>query len=378
MADDGQDKQHAPTERRLREAAENGQIQRAGDLPKAAVIILGTTIGLGAAAGIGYRLEDVVAIALSQAGTATSGIAMGWAGSVIAQFGPLLLLIGALAIGSSLFSGGWILSIQSLMPDLSKFNPVHGMGELVSATHLTETLKSMLKFIVIGGVGGGMIYLHGPDFAALDALNYPGGEPVVKLCLQILVAISMVILVLAGGDVGLQYWLTRRKLRMSDTEIRNEMKDAVGNPHVRQRQRALARRMAKARQMKRLPEASVVVTNPTHFAVAIRYRRGTDPAPLLLAKGGDLLAQEIVTAARGHGIPIVEAPPLARAVYRHVEPGEHVPVALYRACAEVLGYIWKMQRWRATGGKRPLPPSVQSLDIEPDGYEEGEEAPGED
>jgi flagellar biosynthetic protein FlhB len=149
------------------------------------------------------------------------------------------------------------------------------------------------------------------------------------------------------------------------------MKEAVGNPQVRQRQRAIARRMARSRQMRRIPEASVVVTNPTHFAVAIRYRRGTDGAPLLLAKGVGLLAQEIVATARGLGIPVVESPPLARAVYRYVEPGDHVPVALYRACAEVLAYVWRMQQWRATGGPRPAPPKPAKIDIADARFGEG-------
>jgi flagellar biosynthetic protein FlhB len=151
---------------------------------------------------------------------------------------------------------------------------------------------------------------------------------------------------------------------MSDHEIREEMKDSAGNPHVKSRQRMLARKMARARQMSKIPEASVIITNPTHYACAIRYRRGADRAPMLLAKGVGLLAEEIIAKGRGLGIPIVEAPPLARTVYRHVEPGEYVPVALYRACAEVLAYVWRMQRWRAQGGARPKPPQAKEGEIE--------------
>jgi flagellar biosynthesis protein FlhB len=365
---DGQEKHHAPTERRLRQAAEQGQVRRSADLPKAAVIIMVTTLGLGAAAGLGARFEDIVAESLAQAGGASPGIAMAWAGSVIALLTPLMLLIAALSIGSSFFSGGWILSFQPLMPDLSKLSPASGMGEMFSLHNLTETLKSIAKFVVFGGVGGTIIYLRAPDFAALSAMAGPSGSTLLSLCLQVLGGICIAIFVLACADVGLQFWLHRQKLRMTDEEIRNEMKEAVGNPHVRQRQRAIARRMARARQMRRIPEASVVVTNPTHFAVAIRYRRGADLAPMLLAKGVGLMAEEIISRARGHGIPIVEAPPLARAVYRHVEPGDHVPVALYRACAEVLAYIWRMQQWRTSGGARPKPPNPRNMTIGPEHY----------
>jgi flagellar biosynthesis protein FlhB len=365
---DSQDKRHDPTERRLRQAAEKGQVQRSQDLPKAAAIVMFTTLALAAAGGLGVHLQDIVAESLSLAGGTSLGAAMQWPRQVIALLTPLMLLIGALAIGSSLFSGGWIFSVEPLMPDLSKLDPANGLGQMFSLNHLTETLKSIAKFIVIGGVGATMIYLRAPRFMALSALRGPSGSMLLSLCLQVLGGICVGIVILAGMDVGLQWWLHRRKLRMSDEEIRNEMKDTVGNPHVKRRQRQLARRMARSRQMKRVPEASVVVTNPTHFAVAIRYRRGADRAPMLLAKGVGLMAEEIIHVARTHGVPIVEAPPLARAVYRHVEPDEFVPVALYRACAEVLAYIWRMQQWRRTGGARPKPPDPRNMIIGPEHY----------
>jgi flagellar biosynthesis protein FlhB len=360
--DDGQDKRHAPTERRLRQAAEKGQVNRSADLPRAAAVVLAVTIGLSAAAGIGYQLTNFVTACLAQVGTSAPAIGMRWSNYLIAEMLPVLGLIAALSIGASFFSGGWVLSFQPLQPDFSKFLPSHGLGQIFSKSGFSETLKSILKFIIIGGVGGYMILARAPDFVALAMMPSPNGTLLVSLCLQILGGICVAIVVLAAADVGLQYWLHRQKLRMTDTEMRNEMKEAVGNPQVRQRQRAIARRMARSRQMRRIPEASVVVTNPTHFAVAIRYRRGTDIAPMLLAKGVGLLAEEIISKARGHGIPVVEAPPLARAVYRHVEPGEHVPVALYRACAEVLAYVWKMQQWRSAGGQKPTPPKVQNLE----------------
>ena len=139
----------------------------------------------------------------------------------------------------------------------------------------------------------------------------------------------------------------------------------VGNPHIKQRQKAIARRMARSRQMRRIPEASVVVTNPTHFAVALRFRRGVDAAPVLLAKGTELMALEIIAKARSHGIPIVEAPPVARAIYRYVEPDDYVPVALYKACAEILAYIWRLQQWRAQGGRhaKPALPKIQEINM---------------
>ncbi len=359
-----EDKRHDPTERRLAKAAERGDVRRSADLPKAAVVVIVTLLALSAAAGIGAKLRDDCAIWLANAGTAPTSAAAGWSGEMFTAIFPLLALIAAISLAASILSGGWVFAVQLLMPDFSKLMPQTGLGQLVSKSGMSETAKSLLKFIVIGGVGALAIWLRATDFAGLANIGNPSAEPVIALTLQVITSICIVLVVLAGGDMGLQYWLHRQKLRMSDAEIREEMKDAAGNPHVKSRQRMMARKMARARQMQKIPEASVIVTNPTHYAVAIRYQRGSDRAPMLLAKGVGILAAEIVARGRGLGIPVVEAPPLARAVYRHVEPGEHVPVALYRACAEVLAYVWRMQRWRTQGGARPKPPKVQEGEIE--------------
>jgi flagellar biosynthetic protein FlhB len=358
------DKRHAPTARRLQQAAEKGDVARSTDLPKAATAIAFTCFALGAAAGIGGALENDFAAWLAQAGTARLSAAAGWGETMMGAFGPLLALIAAIAVAASLASGGFVFSLQLLKFDFSKLLPSHGLGQLVSKHGLAETLKALLKFIIIGGIGADMIVTHVPEFAALAASQHPSAAPVIILCGQVLTAIAVGVALLAGADYGIQFWLHRQKLRMTDSEIRDEMKDIAGNPHVRNRQRMIARKLARARQMHRIVEASVIVTNPTHYAVAIRYRRGLDRAPLLLAKGVGLLAEEIISRGRAFGVPIVEAPPLARAVYRHVEPGEDMPVALYRACAEVLAYVWRMQRWRAQGGKRPMAPPVREGEIE--------------
>lgn len=366
MAEDSQDKRHPPTERRLRQAAEKGDIHRSTDLPRAAAVVLAVTLALNAASLAGARMATLFAASLADAGTVPPAAAAAWLTASVASLTPLLILIAALSTLAAMLSGGWVFSLNKLLPDFAKLLPTTAFGQIFSAAGYAETVKSILKFIIIGGTALLLITASLPDFSALAASLTPAVPALVALCLSILTGTCVAITVIAGGDFALQYWLHRQKLRMSDEEIRNEMKDSVGNPHVKQRQRAIARRMARSRQMKRIPEASVVVTNPTHYAVAIRYRRGEDNAPVLLAKGVGLLAAEIVSRARGYGIPVVELPPLARAVYRHVEPGDHIPVALYRACAEILAYVWRMQQWRRTGGKRPAPPTPQPNELDPD------------
>jgi flagellar biosynthetic protein FlhB len=362
---DGQDKKHAPSERRLRQAAERGDVARSTDLPKAAAIVLVTTIGLNAAAEVGGRFEVICAAALTLAGTAQVSLASVSSDGFIMAMAPLLILIGALSALVGILFGGWTFSMTALVPDFSKLAPSHGLGQLFSVSGITDTLKSMAKFLVIGGVSGTMIMNHLDAFATLAAPVQLSIGAMVALCLHILVAICVAIVGIAAVDVGVQFWLYRRRHRMSDQELRDEMKEVVGNPQIRQRQRAIARRMARSRQMRRVPEASVIITNPSHFAVAIRFRRGVDAAPILLAKGVGFLATEIIRQARSYGIPIVEAPPLARAIYRHVEPDDPIPVALYRACAEILAYVWRLQQWRSSreARQKPVFPKISSFEI---------------
>ncbi len=363
---EGQDKTHAPTDRRLRQAAEQGNVRRSADFPKAMVLLIVMMLIIGNAGAVGYQVEAMLAAALRQAGTADISSARVWEVRWLGIMLPFIWLITGSAIVFSVISGGWIFSPKHLTLDLTKLLPFHGAGGLLSLVTLSEVLKSIGKVSLIGAMGVMMFLLHLDDFLALAGKHVPDPGLLFMISSKILIPIIAAIVVLSSFDAVLQYFLHRRGLRMSDAEIRDEMKEAVGNPHVRQRQRAIARRMARARQMQRIPEASVIVTNPSHFSVAIRYRRGSDVAPIMLAKGVGLLAADIRSRAVAHGIPIVEAPPLARAIYKYVEPGDQIPVSLYRACAEILAYVWRMQQWRAAGGTRPRKPIIQAADVPSD------------
>ena len=379
MADGGSDgdKKHAPTERRLHQAAERGESARSVDLPRAAVIILVVTAALHLAAMVGGEIRFVVQAALSEAGSGGLILARSWVIGVMMHLLPVLGLIAGLSVLAGGLLGGWTFSVVALMPKFEKIFSLAGLGDLFAVSGLTETAKSIVKFLAIGVVAALTLRLNQSAFLVLA--TYRGGVvggAVVATCLQVLTNIAVVVGLIAAADVALQFWLFRRRHRMTDQDMRDEMKEAVGNPQVKQRQRAAARRIARSRQMRSLPEASVVVTNPTHFAVALRFRRGQDAAPVLLAKGADLLALEIVSKARSYGIPIVEAPPLARAVYRYVEPDEHIPVALYRACAEILAYVWRLQQWRAQRGEgeKPRPPRIGEIDMKKPGGMQDEQA----
>lgn len=359
------ERKHAASERRLKQAAERGDVARSLDLQRAAGMILAILAGLKLALMIGVELKLILGAALAGAGNGDLGLAASLTSDLLRHLLPLLLMIAVLSLLAGLMVGGWGFSVMSFMPKLDKMVTLAGIGELFAMSNVTEIAKSLLKFLVIGGVAAWSIYQEGGAFPALLAHQADLGGEIVQICLHILGNVALAIAFVAATDVAVQIWLHRRKLRMSDQDMRDEMKDVVGNPHIKQRQKAIARRMARSRQMRRIPEASVVVTNPTHFAVALRFRRGVDAAPVLLAKGTELMALEIIAKARSHGIPIVEAPPVARAIYRYVEPDDYVPVALYKACAEILAYIWRLQQWRAQGGRhaKPALPKIQEINM---------------
>lgn len=358
------EKKHAPTERRLHQAAERGDIHRSYEFQKAAVIVITVVAAIYVAAGLCAKFMIFFARCLNNAGTENLDIAHLLAVETFKLFFPLLLLIAMVSFMASIVSGGWIFVVNLLVPDFSKITSFSGINQIFSKTGILENGKSILKFILISAVGGGVVFLKRGDFVSMITVLTPQPWLVFMIVVDVVKYICIAIVILAICDFGLKIFEHRQKLKMSDEDIRQEMKEAVGNPQVKSRQRALAYKMARARQMRRIPEASVVVTNPTHYACAIRYHRKADRAPVLLAKGADLMAAEIVSRARGYGIPVVEFPPLARAVFRHVEPDEYIPIALYRACAEVLAYVWKLQKWRSYGGNKPQPPKAPQEEID--------------
>ncbi|GAB0114452.1 EscU/YscU/HrcU family type III secretion system export apparatus switch protein [Acidisoma sp. C75] len=362
---DSGERKHAPTERRLRQAAEQGNLARSLDLQRAAAMVMAILVGLKLALMIGETLQAALVQALAGAGSGKLNLAGLLATDLMRHLLPLMLMIAAISLLAGLAVGGWVLSLAALVPQLGKLVSLAGLGEIFSASGYSEIGKSLLKLCVIGGAAALSISAEQDSFPALLAAPQAAGFGIVALCLVVLRNVAVAIGLIAAADIALQIWLHRHKLRMSDQELRDEMKDVVGNPHVKQRQKAIARKMARSRQMRRIPEASVVVTNPTHFAVALRFRRGVDAAPKLLAKGTELMALEIIAKARAHGIPIIEAPPLARAIYRFVEPDDYIPVALYKACAEVLAYIWRLQSWRMHGGgaAKPAMPKLSEIDM---------------
>ncbi|POT54765.1 flagellar biosynthesis protein FlhB [Citrobacter amalonaticus] len=277
---------------------------------------------------------------------------------------PILLGLFLTAISASMLLGGINLSGKSLKFDLKRINPLSGLKRMVSAQVVSELLKSILKVTLVGIAGGLFLYSNKMQMMQLgtgsvaNALNDARGLIAGCLLVVILSLIPMV-----GYDVFYQIFSNLKKLRMSRQEIRDEFKQSEGDPHVKGRIKQLQRASARSRMMADVPKADVIVNNPTHYSVALSYKEGGTGAPIVLAKGAGEVALRIREAGKEHNIPMLEAPPLARALYRHCDIGSPIPAELYSAVAEVLAWVYGLRRWRQTGGVAPVKP--KSLSVPP-------------
>jgi len=270
---------------------------------------------------------------------------------------PFLLVLLVAALLSPMLLNGWLFTFQPLQPKFSKLNPIAGIGRMFSVNSLVELLKAIAKAIVVGGVGAWVIW-HNRE-AVMLLMTQPLASAVPQLGSLMWSCFSAIMggmLLIAAVDVPFQLYEHNKKLMMTKQEIRQEAKESEGSPEVKGRIRKMQREMAQRRMMSEIPTADVVVTNPTHFSVALRYSETGMRAPVVVAKGSQLTAARIREIAAENNVPILEAPPLARALYKHTEIGDAIPEALYTAVAEVLAYIYQLRRYRKEGGVQPDEP----------------------
>jgi flagellar biosynthetic protein FlhB len=250
--------------------------------------------------------------------------------------------------------GGWLFTLQPLSPNFSRMNPATGLGRMLSVRSLVEMGKASLKSGLIGGIAGGVLWYERAEFLALITMPPDTGIAYLWQMLRFTLLMTvggMALIVLI--DVPYQLWDYYKGLRMTKEEVKREMKEQEGSPEIKGRIRQLQREAARRRMMSAIPQADVVVTNPTHYAVAIQYTTKMR-APIVVAKGSFLLAERIIDIARENRVAIVRTPPFARALYHHAELGEEIPSALYTAAAEVLAYIYQLKEYRRHGGEEPL------------------------
>jgi flagellar biosynthesis protein FlhB len=359
--DSGQERTEQPTEKRLREARERGQVARSRELSGAAVvgacalalILLGAVMAQHAAGWLAGALSFDAA-ALEDTGRLPGQLALALGGAV-AVATPLFAaaLGGALVAGFGM--GGWNFSTRALVPDFSRADPVRGLGRLFSVPALVEVGKALLKFAGIGLCVALALLALAPELIGLA--SEPGTVGIAHAASMaggMLALLAGTLVLIAAIDVPYQWFRHRRELRMTRQELLDELKDSDGRPEVRGRIRRLQQELASRRMMEAVPAADVVVTNPTHYAVALKYHAGAMRAPRVVAKGADLIAQAIRERAAAHGVPLVEARPLARALYRSVEIGHEIPVNLYNAVAQVLTYVYQLRAFRRHGGRAPV------------------------
>jgi flagellar biosynthetic protein FlhB len=365
MAQDDQDRSEQPTGKRLEKARTEGQVPRSRDLSSAAVLLIaGAGLRMfGASMGRAFERLMRTGLSVPAAAAASPERALATAGQealhALLACGPVLALTVVAAFAAPLALGGWNFSFQSLAPDFTRLDPVAGFTRLVSVRGLVELGKAFAKFLLVAGAA--LLALH-IEWARMLALgNEPLGVAIaaaLHLVSDALMMVAASLGVIAAIDVPWQLWQHHRDLRMTRQEVRDEAKESEGAPETKGRLRRAQRALQRRRMLHDVPKANVVVTNPTHFAVALRYEEDRMRAPRVVAKGADLLAARIREIASEHSVPLVEAPPLARALFYNVEIGAEIPAALYVAVAQVLTYIYRLKNARASGAPAPTPPQI--------------------
>ncbi|HKZ11305.1 MAG TPA: flagellar biosynthesis protein FlhB [Rhodanobacteraceae bacterium] len=360
---DDQEKTEPATLRRLEKAREEGQVARSRELTTF-LLLGGGLLGLWA---MGSKLSRQLGMVMEQAFLfdRTQAFDLHVTMSRVFELGshsllaiaPLLLGLVVMALISPLLLGGWSMSSKAMAPKLSKLNPIQGFKRMLSAQMWTELGKAIVKSLLIGGVAVWFLMRHRGDLIALM------GEPVMqaiphalKLAASASGLMVLALLVVVGIDVPWQLFSHAKKLRMTKEEVRRENKETEGDPHVKGRIRSQQQAMARGRMMSKVPEADVIVTNPTHYAVALRYDEKKMGAPRVVAKGAGEIAARIRELGREHHVPLLEAPPLARALYRHVDLDREIPGPLYNAVAEVLVWAMRLKRAHVDGATPPPEP----------------------
>lgn len=367
MADEPQqERTEEATPKRREEARKKGDVPRSRELTMTAVMLSGAAAMLMFSGPFGHRLLNAMSAALTidraQAfdpnylvqGFATVGA------EVFIGLMPLGVVLLCAVFLSSAAIGGLSFSVKAMGFKAERMNPIKGFKKIFSANSLNELVKAIAKFSLVGAVAVAWLWF------SMDELLSLGRQPIdsaisraIQICGKSLLIVSCGLILIAAADVPFQLWQYQKKLRMTRQQVRDELKETEGRPEVKSRIRSLQIQIATRRMMEELPNADVVVTNPTHFAVALKYDEATMGAPRVIAKGQDLLAARIREIATEHKVPLFAAPPLARALFRSAEIGDEVPSKLYTAVAQVLAYIYQLNETLRPGEKRMLPPTIE-------------------
>ena len=378
MAEDSDlEKTEEATPKRIEKAREEGDVPRSKELATVSVLLV-VLMGIWASGNqLTLALKSNMAASLSlprnlvfEPNLLLVNIAHNL-GELLWALLPLAGIVILVAVAAPILLGGWIFSGKAFMPKFSKLNPLTGLKNLVSKNAAVEFIKAVCKATLVGCVAFFVVAAEIDDVLMLPLMPLNDAlASTANLILITMIAISSSLVLIAAIDVPYQIWSYGNKLKMTKQEVRQENKETEGNPEIKARIRQQQREMSRRRMMAEIPNADVVVTNPTHYAVAIKYQNDSMRAPVVVAKGADAIALKIREIAAEHKISVLESPKLARALYAHTELGDAIPEALYAAVAEVLAYIYQMRTFRKDGGLQPTQPKVLDVPDELDPHNE--------
>jgi flagellar biosynthesis protein FlhB len=371
MAESAQDRHLPASQRKIQKAREDGQVARSRDLGHFAAIAGGGALLVVLAPAATGWLKELIARGLtfdasSLAGTRPMAEQLGEAAlRMMALLLPLGVALAAVALLAGLLCGGWNWTLKPIAPKFDKFNPLTGLGRVFSKDQLLETLKACALALVLGTIGALWLRAHAGDFVRTLALPLPAAIEQSASSLKAgLLLLAIALAAFALIDVPLQRKRLLDRLKMSHQEMKEEFKQLEGNQEVKRKVRALMRERANRRMLAAVPGADIVVMNPTHYAVALKYDDKAMAAPRVVAKGADLIALKIRDIAKDAKVPVLQAPPLARALYAHAEVDREVPAALFAAVAQVLAWVYQLRA--AMAGQGAMPVEIAALPVPED------------
>ncbi|MGF0337937.1 flagellar biosynthetic protein FlhB [Pseudomonas sp. NFPP33] len=363
----GQEKTEEASAHKLKKSKDDGQVARSKDL-STTISLIATLFILKFSAGLFLEgLSDSFRLSYIQFGHSEIGLddldtLLGYNMLVFIKLLSPLLLTSVLVVALSLVPGGWVFSAKNFAPKLSKLNPITGLGRIFSAQNWSELLKSILKVLVLLGVGYVLVRAALPDLIALQRSSVLEAiSAALDLTFNLTLCLMLIFVVFSFIDIPLQRYFFLKKMRMTKQERKEEHKNQEGRPEVKARIKQLQRQMLQRQISKVIKNADVVIVNPTHYAVALKYDTKKAAAPFVLAKGVDETALYMRQMAKKHELEVVEIPPLARAIYFTTQINQQIPAPLYTAVAHVLTYILQLKAWRQ--GRRSKPELASNLPI---------------
>lgn len=365
----GQEKTEEPTAKRLNDAKEKGDIARSKELATTVLLLSAAA----AAVMFGGQVTDAMAgmmrfnFSLDRQSVMDPALMFTHLGFSLSEalkslFGFFLVLLVAALVGP-IALGGWNLSLKAMAPKMSRLDPLAGIKRMFSLKALIELFKALAKFSVVGALSFFVLLTTKEELFSLGAQDVlPAMSHATEIVIWAFLIMSLSMIIISLIDVPFQIYDYTQKLKMTLQEVKDEMKNTEGKPEVKGRIRQLQREISQRKMMSAVPEADVVITNPTHYAVALKYDQSGGGAPFLVAKGADFVALKIREIADAHEVPVLSAPALARAIYHSTEVEEEIPSGLFKAVAEVLAYVFQLQRHKQRQGPAPKEVS-QDLDI---------------